>query len=109
MDGMFKLSSRPLLQFQEAILLRMAAQTPIFNRGHSESLPFEEWRNSMMDQFPSVSFAVDMADVKMCSFCLLTSMELISYTRHSLLCLHSNDMKSLKRVLHKRKGSYNYN
>ena len=42
-------SSRPLLQFLEALLLRKATQTPMLTRKHSESLLLEEMRHFMMD------------------------------------------------------------
>ena len=47
----------------------------------------------------------------MCSFCLLTSMELMLKPNCSLLYLHSSDMNSLKIPFMKQKvsNSYKYN
>ena len=44
----------------------------------------------------------------MCSFCLLTSMELILIPNCSLFYLHSNDMNSLKSLFLKKSFSYEY-
>ena len=53
--------------------------------------------------FYAVCFVVDMADVEVCSFCLLASIEQILVPNCSLLYLHSNDMNSLKKLFLKRK------
>ena len=44
----------------------------------------------------------------MCSFCLLTSMELILVPNSSLLYLHSNNMNSLTILYLKKKESFSY-
>ena len=58
-----KRTSRPLLAFMEALLLRKAAQKPMLTRKHSESLHFLR-KESLQGGFPSVSFVVDMARCK---------------------------------------------
>ena len=45
-----------------------------------------------MDFF-TISFVVNMHDVEMCSFSLLTSMELILTPHSSLLCMHSEQLE----------------
>ena len=97
MDDLFailsrSISSRPLRPFQEALLLRKAAQTPMLTGKHSESLRSRERSHSWMDFF-AVSFALDINDIVMHSLYLLTSLELILIPNCSLLYLHSNDLK----------------
>ena len=55
-------------------------------------------------------FAVDIGRaVKMCSFCLLTSIELIHTPNHSLLYFHSNDINRLEILSLKKNYSYKCN
>ena len=86
-------TSRPLLQFLEALLLRKAAQTPMLTGKHSESFHSWEWSLSW-DGFLCCKFCC--SSIAMHSFCLLASMELTLIPNWSLLYLHSNDMNSLK-------------
>ena len=80
----------------------------ILTRKHSESLHSGERSRSWGWISLLLSFVVYMRAVEMCSFCYLTSMELILITNCSLLYLHSNDMKFEKFILEKN-YSYRYN
>ena len=52
-------SSKPLLLFLEALLLGKAAQTLLLTGKYSK--PFLLAKGSLLGEFPSVSFVVDMA------------------------------------------------
>ena len=98
---MLMVSSWPILLLMEASLWRKAAQASLHTCNCLESLALR--KESLLDNLFAASFVVDMSDIEMHSFCLLTSMEPIHIANCSLLYLHSNDMNSLKSLFLKKK------